>query len=316
MSGAATVTVTSSRLLPPGPTTVWNPGVAGGHPHPEPRCAPTRRRRDLRQRQPPTRPPGSRRRSTPARRTGGAALRRRPSPSTAGTTSSSTRESPCAARVPDADHPPEDRRRQARAGGDRSQSLAADHHRAGPLDSNGTETSHQPHRRRGQGRVPRSRWPAPAGSAPGRSSCSTSCPAPAGSPIPRDVDRSGPRPTSGWCGSGTTQRQGTDDPFPDAFSWFSRTDRPTNEIKQIASVSGNTVTFTTPVHISYRTSHTAQLSTLRRDLHPGRRGRGPEGHRRRQREHPLPVGRATAGRSGSTTPCGTTRGSRWSARSG
>jgi len=56
--------------------------------------------------------------------------------------------------------------------------------------------------------------------------------------------------------------QGTDDPFPDAFSWFSRTDRPTNEIKQIASVSGNTITFTTPVHISYRTSHTAQLSTF------------------------------------------------------
>src|SRR5262249_13949767 len=51
----------------------------------------------------------------------------------------------------------------------------------------------------------------------------------------------------------------TDDPFPDALSWFCRSDRPTNEIKQIASVSGNTVTFTTPIHISYRTSHTAQL---------------------------------------------------------
>jgi hypothetical protein len=53
--------------------------------------------------------------------------------------------------------------------------------------------------------------------------------------------------------------QQTDDPFPDAFSWFCRSDRPTNELKQIASVSGNTVTFTTPIHISYRTSHTAQL---------------------------------------------------------
>ena len=30
--------------------------------------------------------------------------------------------------------------------------------------------------------------------------------------------------------------------------------------KQIASVSGNTITFTTPIHISYRTSHVAQLS--------------------------------------------------------
>ena len=62
--------------------------------------------------------------------------------------------------------------------------------------------------------------------------------------------------------------QQTDDPLnipanaanQDAFGWFSRLDRPTNEIKQIASVSGNVVTFTTPIHISYRTSHTAQLS--------------------------------------------------------
>jgi hypothetical protein len=45
-----------------------------------------------------------------------------------------------------------------------------------------------------------------------------------------------------------------------AGSWFSRSDRPTAEIKQIASVSGATVTFTTPIHISYRTSHAAQLS--------------------------------------------------------
>ncbi len=54
--------------------------------------------------------------------------------------------------------------------------------------------------------------------------------------------------------------QGTDDPFPDAFGWFCRPDRPTSEVKQVASVSGNTVTFTTPIHISYRASHTAQLS--------------------------------------------------------
>jgi hypothetical protein len=65
--------------------------------------------------------------------------------------------------------------------------------------------------------------------------------------------------------------QGTDDPFPDAFSWFSRTDRPTNEIKQIAGVTGNTISFTTPIHISYRTSHTAQLSSSAR---PSPRGRG------------------------------------------
>ncbi len=62
--------------------------------------------------------------------------------------------------------------------------------------------------------------------------------------------------------------QGTDDPLTlpanaanqDAFGWFSRLDRPTAEIKQVASVSSNTVTFTTPIHISYRASHTAQLS--------------------------------------------------------
>ena len=47
---------------------------------------------------------------------------------------------------------------------------------------------------------------------------------------------------------------------PDAMSWFSRTDRPTCEIKEIASITGNTVTFTTPLHIDYRKSHTAQLT--------------------------------------------------------
>lgn len=47
---------------------------------------------------------------------------------------------------------------------------------------------------------------------------------------------------------------------PDSMSWFSRTDRPTNEIKEIAVVAGNVIVFTTPLHISYRTSHTAQLT--------------------------------------------------------
>lgn len=45
-----------------------------------------------------------------------------------------------------------------------------------------------------------------------------------------------------------------------AGSWFSRLDRPTAEIKEIASVSGSTITFTTPIHISYRTGQAAQLS--------------------------------------------------------
>ncbi len=56
--------------------------------------------------------------------------------------------------------------------------------------------------------------------------------------------------------------QGTDDPFPNAAGWFSRQDRPTNEIKQIDHIAGNTIFFNTPVHISYRTSHTAQLTAF------------------------------------------------------
>lgn len=45
-----------------------------------------------------------------------------------------------------------------------------------------------------------------------------------------------------------------------AGTWFARPDRPTAEIKEIASVSGADITFTTPVHISYRLNHAAQLS--------------------------------------------------------
>lgn len=41
---------------------------------------------------------------------------------------------------------------------------------------------------------------------------------------------------------------------------FSRLDRPSCEVKEIASVVGNTVTFTSPVHLSYRVSRTAQLT--------------------------------------------------------
>ena len=62
--------------------------------------------------------------------------------------------------------------------------------------------------------------------------------------------------------------QPTDDPLKlparpdnqDAFGWFSRLDRPTAEIKQITSIAGNVISFSTPIHISYRSSHTAQLS--------------------------------------------------------
>jgi hypothetical protein len=53
--------------------------------------------------------------------------------------------------------------------------------------------------------------------------------------------------------------QGGDDPN-EAKGWFSRFDRPTNEIKEIASVSGNTISFTSPLTIGYRVSHSAQLT--------------------------------------------------------
>ncbi len=48
--------------------------------------------------------------------------------------------------------------------------------------------------------------------------------------------------------------------LPRSMSWFSRTDRPTNEIKEVAAVVGNTVTFTTPLHISYRVNHAAEIT--------------------------------------------------------
>ena len=49
------------------------------------------------------------------------------------------------------------------------------------------------------------------------------------------------------------------------MGWFCRASangdgRCTNEIKEIASVAGNTITFTSPLTISYRMSHTAQLT--------------------------------------------------------
>jgi hypothetical protein len=48
--------------------------------------------------------------------------------------------------------------------------------------------------------------------------------------------------------------------LPEAMGWFSRFDRPTNEIKEIASIAGNTITFTSPLAIHYRVSHAAQLT--------------------------------------------------------
>jgi len=57
--------------------------------------------------------------------------------------------------------------------------------------------------------------------------------------------------------------------LPISMSWFARTDRATSEIKQIASISGQTVTFTSPLTIGYRTSHQAQLTPYTTDPSSG-----------------------------------------------
>jgi hypothetical protein len=44
-----------------------------------------------------------------------------------------------------------------------------------------------------------------------------------------------------------------------AGCWFSNCDRPTNEMHRISAISGNTITFDSPLTISYRVSHHAQL---------------------------------------------------------
>jgi len=51
----------------------------------------------------------------------------------------------------------------------------------------------------------------------------------------------------------------------DAACWFSRQDRPQSEIKEIASVSGNVVTFNSPLHKQYLTSRYAELTTFSGD---------------------------------------------------
>jgi hypothetical protein len=41
--------------------------------------------------------------------------------------------------------------------------------------------------------------------------------------------------------------------------WFSRTNRPVGQMLEIAAINGNTVSFTTPLHIGFQTARTAQL---------------------------------------------------------
>jgi hypothetical protein len=42
--------------------------------------------------------------------------------------------------------------------------------------------------------------------------------------------------------------------------WFTRYDRPVGQMLEIAAISGNTVSFTTALHIAFDTAHTAQLT--------------------------------------------------------
>jgi hypothetical protein len=51
----------------------------------------------------------------------------------------------------------------------------------------------------------------------------------------------------------------------DASCWNARQDRPQNEIKEIQSVGGNSVTFTSPLHKSYRVANHAELTTATGD---------------------------------------------------
>ncbi|HUL60474.1 MAG TPA: glycosyl hydrolase family 28-related protein [Anaeromyxobacteraceae bacterium] len=70
-----------------------------------------------------------------------------------------------------------------------------------------------------------------------------------------------PSPANGWASVGG-----------DAAQWFSRPDRVQAEVKEIAGVSGNTVTFTSPLHKAFRASHHAQLTP------PGDGGSHPSVH--------------------------------------
>jgi hypothetical protein len=45
-----------------------------------------------------------------------------------------------------------------------------------------------------------------------------------------------------------------------ARGWFTRYDRPVGQMLEIASINGNTLSFTTPLHIAFDTAHTAQVT--------------------------------------------------------
>ncbi len=50
--------------------------------------------------------------------------------------------------------------------------------------------------------------------------------------------------------------------LPGGYSWFMRYQRPISEWKEISAINGTTVSFNTPLHTSYRTAFTAQLTPM------------------------------------------------------
>ncbi len=83
-------------------------------------------------------------------------------------------------------------------------------------------------------------------------------------PLPRRLGNDGPPPRIWASDYVVFNRHDPPEPsdgrFPDSLEWFARVNRPVNELKEIASVDGTTITFTTPVHIAYTTAKHAQLT--------------------------------------------------------
>jgi hypothetical protein len=65
-------------------------------------------------------------------------------------------------------------------------------------------------------------------------------------------------------------------PLPGGLSWHSRPGRPLSEIKEVTAVSGNTITFSTPVHVLYSTAKKAQLTRYTGNDNVHVRGAGVE----------------------------------------
>ena len=171
--------------------------------------------------------PASRPPSMPVRRARSCGSRRATSWSTASTRSRSTRASCCAARGPAAT--------RLRKTSETAQS---------PLIVVGQRwlaggRLRRPHRRRAARARPRCRWRARRASAVGQLVAAR-----------RDHRRLlvywGTQPGRAPGGPGR--------------GWFTRYDRPLGQMLEIASVSGNTVSFTTPLHIAFDTAHPAQLT--------------------------------------------------------